>query len=104
MKDPSAIGPLIDALVTVHKFKIVKAGGDGAHQRHLRHGSRRQVGHRACRPAAARRSSAKPIPNQAVLDALVAMTGQNFNFDKQAWRYWYAAQKKPPPKLDARRG
>ena len=30
MKDPSAIGPLIDALVTVHKFKIVKPGGDNA--------------------------------------------------------------------------
>ena len=29
MKDPSAIGPLIDALVTVHKFKIAKPGGDG---------------------------------------------------------------------------
>ena len=27
MKDPSAIGPLIDALVTLHKFKIQQAGG-----------------------------------------------------------------------------
>ena len=30
MKDPSAIGPLIDALVTTHKFKIPKAGGEGS--------------------------------------------------------------------------
>ena len=30
MKDPSAIGPLIDALVTIHKFKIAKPGGDNA--------------------------------------------------------------------------
>jgi len=38
-----------------------------------------------------------------VLDALTALTGQNFNFDKQAWKYWYAAQKKTPDSLDARR-
>jgi hypothetical protein len=43
------------------------------------------------------------ISNQAVLDALLALTGQNFNFDKQAWKYWYAAQKKAPASLDARR-
>ena len=43
------------------------------------------------------------MSNQSVLDALVALTGQNFNFDKQAWKYWYAAQKKPRDGLDARR-
>jgi len=45
----------------------------------------------------------KHIPNQAVLDALVALTGHNFNFDQRAWRQWYAAQKKPAASLDARR-
>jgi hypothetical protein len=38
-----------------------------------------------------------------VLDALVALTGKNFNFDVQAWKYWFAGQKKPPEKIDGRR-
>ena len=41
--------------------------------------------------------------NQAVLDALVATTGVNFGFDKQAWWHWYKAQKKKPDSLDVRR-
>ena len=27
--------------------------------------------------------------NQGVLDALVALTGQNFQYDKAAWLSWY---------------
>jgi len=37
-----------------------------------------------------------------VLDALTAITGQNFGFNQAAWRRWYAAQKKPET-IDARR-
>ena len=57
------------------------------------------------RPGDGRRTKVHPpyIANQSVLDALVALTGRNFNFDKQAWKYWYAAQKKAPDALDARR-
>ena len=36
----------------------------------------------------------RDITNQAVLDALVALTGHNFNFDKEAWIYWYAWKKR----------
>ena len=107
MKDPSAIGPLIDALVTIHKFKIAKPGGDNATSGTFGTGPGGRGAPAAagwgCRRAADQRSSAKPFANQAVLDALVALTGQNFNFDKQAWRYWYAAQKKPPEAFDPRR-
>jgi hypothetical protein len=103
MRDPSAIGPLIDALVTTHKFKIVKAGGDGAMSTTFGTGP-------GGRPAGGGMSAGggpqlirQHIVNQAVLDALTALTGQNFNFDKQAWKYWLAAQKKTPDSLDARR-
>ncbi len=106
MRDLSAIGPLIDALVTVHKFKIVKPGGDNAMGGTFGTGPRGSgapsggIGMSAGGgPTLVRQS----IPNQAVLDALLALTGQNFNFDKQAWKYWYAAQKKSPASLDARR-
>ena len=107
MKDPSAIGPLIDALVTVHKFKIAKPGGDNATSSTFGTGPGGQgapaAAGWACRRAADQRSFAKPFANQAVLDALVALTGQNFNFDQQAWKYWYAAQKKPAEAFDPRR-
>ena len=105
MKDPSAIGPLIDALVTVHKFKIVKPGGDNAMSSTFGTGPGGKGARRRHELSAGGGPTMirQAIRNQAVLDALVALTGQNFNFDKQAWKYWYAAQKKPRDVLDARR-
>jgi len=35
------------------------------------------------------------VENRNVLQALVDITGVSFNFDTRAWKYWYAAQKKP---------
>jgi hypothetical protein len=102
MKDPSAIGPLIEALVTIHKFKIVKQGGDNAMNGSFGTGPR-GTGGTSFSAGGGPTIIRQPISNQAVLDALVALTGQNFNFDKQAWKYWYAAQKKPRDALDARR-
>jgi hypothetical protein len=101
MKDPSAIGPLIEALVTIHKFKVEKPGGDNAITGSFGGGpGRGGTGMSAGgRPTYIRQA----MNNQAVLDALVALTGKNFNFDKQAWKYWFAGQKKAPDAIDARR-
>ena len=38
----------------------------------------------------------------AVLDALIAITGHNFDFNQQAWQHWYS-QQRGRPTLDARR-
>ena len=95
MKDPAAIGPLINAVETVHKFKIEKPGGDNSMTGTF-------GGVRGQPPGGGLSVGEKPtiitrtIQNQAVLDALVALTGKNFNFDKHAWKYWYAEQKKSP--------
>jgi hypothetical protein len=98
MKDPAAIGPLIDALVTVHKFKINNPGGDNATSAGFGSGGGGlAVGKR---PSFVSRS----LENRAVLEALVVITGKNFNFDKQAWKRWYADQQKAPDGIDARRG
>jgi hypothetical protein len=47
------------------------------------------------------------MQNQQVLDALVKLTGANFNFDQRAWRYWHAQEKiaaeSQQPAIDARR-
>jgi hypothetical protein len=99
MKDPSAIGPLIQALVTVHKYKVTR-GNPGAMS------ARFPTGNTPGGTGLAMNDGPKiisvPLTNQPVLDALVALTGQNFSFDQQAWTYWYAAQRKPA-NLDARR-
>ncbi len=105
MKDPSAVGPLIDALVTIHKFKIVKPGGDGATTSTFGTGpgGSGAPGGGGMSAGGGPTYITQHIPNQAVLDALATITGQNFNFDKQAWKFWYAAQKRPPDALDGRR-
>ena len=97
MKDPSAIGPLIDALITFHKFKIANPGGDNSMSATFGSGGTGM--------AVGGKQVIKRVEfhNQAVLDALVALTGRNFVFDKQAWKSWYAGQKKAPDALDARR-
>jgi hypothetical protein len=103
MNDPSAIGPLIDVLITVHKFKIVKPGGDGATTNTFGTGPGGKAGGGGMSAGGGPTMIQRTFSNQMVLDALVTLTGQNFNFDKQAWKYWYAAQKKPAEAIDARR-
>ncbi len=98
LKDPSSINPLIEALVTTHKYKIVKPGGDGAMS--FGAGSSGGSGFSA---GGGPKFIRKQLANQTVLDALIVITGQNFNFDKQAWRAWASSQRKRPD-LDARRG
>jgi len=96
MKDKSATGPLIEALVTQHKYKVTsgKPGeigiGFGPGSSGLSVGSRTRIVWITKK-------------NQAVLDALVSLTGGvNFGFDAAAWRRWYAQRNKQAPP-DARR-
>ena len=94
--DASCVGPLIDALVTVHKFKVT-TGKPG--QTSTSFGS----GGTGLSAGSSTKIMSVPMQNQAVLDALIALTGGvNFNFDVQAWKSWYALKHKRPA-LDARR-
>ena len=99
MNDPTAIRPLIHALITTHKHKITTGGpgqinpgfgrGPGAPPGGLAVGRQtRIIEHR--------------IANREVLDALVSLTGENFQYDVAAWRAWYASRRKHPA-IDARR-
>jgi len=99
MKDPSAIGPLIDALVTTHTYRFEQgspgqtttAFGTGPNSGGFSMGgSKVQIVKRQ-------------HENRAVLQALVDLTGgTSFNYDVKVWKNWYVAQKKPKT-LDARR-
>lgn len=93
MKDPVAISPLIDALITTHKFRIVK-GQPGQTSATFGTGPSGPGGFSFGGGGVEERK--QQIANHAVLETLVQLAGGvNFNFDTQAWKYWYAAQKKP---------
>jgi hypothetical protein len=91
LKDPSAIGSLIDVLITIHKYKI-KSGSQGPGSMSATFGNGPGAGGLSVGDTS--KTVAEQVTNQSVLDALVALTGQNFNFDVQAWRYWHATQKR----------
>jgi hypothetical protein len=90
MKDPTCIDTLIDYLMTEHDEVVQPPGGPGSMTStfNKKGGGGGGLG-----------MNQKPIiiphilQNQGVLDALVAITGQNFGYDDRAWRTWYANQK-----------
>jgi hypothetical protein len=102
MGDRSAIGPLIDALTTVHKFKIVtsNSGGPGSMTNTF---SKNGAGGGGMAMGDAPKFFNRDLPNQSVLDALAMLTGVNYGFDKRAWHTWYAAQRQRN-NVDTRRG
>jgi hypothetical protein len=97
LEQPSTVGPLIDALVTVHKRKIrnpeagqTTAGFSNAGPSGLSVGAPKYI------------IITERLSNRAVLEALVALTGVNHGFDVAAWKSWYASQKRRDA-IDARR-
>ncbi|MGW8257759.1 MAG: hypothetical protein ACWGMZ_09770, partial [Thermoguttaceae bacterium] len=93
-----AIGPLINALATTHKYKINKSGGNNSTSATF--GNAPGAGGLAV--GGGPKILIKRISNQAVLDALSAITGQNFAFNQQLWFEWFKAQKRSE-NVDARR-
>jgi hypothetical protein len=97
--DKSAIGPLIDVLTTVHKFSITEGSGN---PNSISAGFSPQGGG-GLSVGSSTKIVQRPMNNQRVLDALVALTGGvNLNFDLKAWKTWYASQKSPTT-IDVRR-
>ncbi len=98
--DSEAIGPLIDALTTTHTHYIPGRNPDSTTatfsggQHSVSQGGSPQI-------------IVRHVRNQPVLDALNKLTGTNFDFDQQGWRYWHAQEKKAreaaQPVADARR-
>jgi hypothetical protein len=100
MENPLSIGPLIDALITTHKQKF-QQGGPGSMSTSF--GGSSGVGGLPTLGGGGGTGLSmggktivvkRDIPNQDVLDALVDLTGKNYQFDVNAWRYWLASQKK----------
>jgi hypothetical protein len=99
MKDPGAVGPLIDALVTTHTFRM-QQGQPG--QTTTTFGTWPNSGGFNFGGSGVK-TVKRQFQNRDVLQALVDLTdGVSYNYDVRAWKNWYAAQKKPKT-LDARR-
>jgi hypothetical protein len=88
--DKSVVRPLIDALVTTHSF-VVTSGNSNPNSVTAGFGS---DGSGGLSMGSTPRKLTRDMQNQFVLDALVNLTGQNFDFDEVAWRTWHAAQNK----------
>ena len=90
LNDPAAISPLIDALVTTHKYIIApdSGGGDqitaGFGTPGIGGGGGLSVGGKGAKVIS------QDENNEKVLQALVKLSGkQNFEYDEPAWRAWY---------------
>jgi hypothetical protein len=101
LKDKSAISPLIDALQTWHKYPLP---GPPPGQMSTGFGSGPGGTSGGLSVGGSQPKEVKVLQsNQEVLRALIALTGQNFDYNQQTWKTWFAAQRKPV-NLDARRG
>ncbi len=98
--DSTVVRPLIQSLVTQHKFKIGKenpgavstsfggaVGGKGTG--FVTGGGPKIV--------------AQNMRNKEVLGALRSITGKDFDYDMAAWNRWYESQKPPAPRINSRR-
>ncbi len=87
LEDPSAIGPLIRSLVTVHKHRIKQGSGQTSTGFDNRGNSGLSAG-------SSEVIVDVPSQNRAVLDALVKLTGQSYGFNIVQWKTWHAAQRR----------
>jgi len=91
-----AIGPLIEALVTQHKFKVGEesAGGD-RYDFNAASGGFKFGGGGA-------KIIKRELNNPQVLSTLVYLTKENFGYDEPLWKAWLASNTKQSP-IDIRR-
>lgn len=95
---PSAVGPLIDALETRH----VVVTGDGT-QEGSTSATFTPAGGGLSMGGGPKRQTVT-VRNERVLEALITLTGSNFEWDARAWRAWLASRHAPPAGFDPRRG
>ncbi len=90
LEDPSAVGPLIESLITVHTYRY-----------RIPLPEYRYSFGRSAAGSSFSGSSGSPerveryvFRNEAVRNALVKLTGVNFDYNLQAWQQWFAAHRR----------
>ncbi len=91
LNDPAAISPLIDALVTTHKYVIPPAGGGNGDQITAGFGTPGAGGGGGLSVGGkGAQVISRDHTNERVYQALMKLSGkQNFEYDEAAWRAWY---------------
>jgi len=93
----SAVGPLIGALETEHMLVVGGGAAEGSTTATFTpSGGGLSMG------GGPKRQKTR-VQNQRVLEALVKITGENFDWNTAAWRAWQA-NRQLPPDFDPRRG
>ena len=100
IKDPSCIDTLIQYLLTVHDQVIQSGGGPGSMTTTF---NKNGGGGGGLGMNQKPKVIHQVLQNQAVLDALVAITGQNFGYDQRAWKTWYTNQQSKGAPVEAQK-
>ena len=91
INDRSAIEPLIAALITTHSRVLPgRASADATSATFSGDGSSSLAANEGPKVIISR------MRNQPVLDALIRMTGANFEYDQKRWHYWHAQERAGP--------
>lgn len=103
--DRQAIGPLIEALVTKHRRQIGGGGGGpGSIGSSFGRGSDGSFGPTGLSMGEGPKTVTEHLRNESVLKALVEISGQDFHYDVDAWKFWHARQNRAPDVIPGRRG
>lgn len=89
-KEPRAVGPLIDSLITRHKFAVTTGNsGGGLSATNSSAGSGLSMG-------SSTKIIQQDLQNQDVLNTLLTLVNGevNYQFNVEAWRQWFAGRKK----------
>jgi hypothetical protein len=97
LNDKSAIGPLIDALISTHVYVQKSGGGGQLSSTFSPHG-----GGGSLMAGPRTKTFKRTFKNEAVLQAVAKISGVNFGYQIDQWKTWYATQKKSEA-IDARR-
>ncbi len=88
--DPAAISPLIDALVTTHKYQVQPESSGGSPIGAAFGSGAGMSGGGLSMGGSGPKVITRAEQNDSVLRALIKLSGKkNFEFDKQAWRAWF---------------
>ncbi len=104
LEDPRAIGPLIDALVTTHKYQVTEGQPGMINSTFSRNGGGgfSGGGGGGISVGGGPKIVTRRQRNRDVLDALVRLTRENFEYDAKRWKNWFALQKRAKT-VDTRR-
>ncbi len=89
LEDKSAIGPLIDVLVTTHKQTISQGSSQSINTTFNTGGA----GGNGLSVGAKTETRTSTLQNPDVYAALATLSGMNFNYDIARWKAWHAAER-----------